>query len=67
MPQQNVAHVFCTIGNVNLNSMSKIVIFHVVYAISVRYRWMSLVSPTCQWGEGEIPFFNTAAVLSLPP
>jgi hypothetical protein len=36
MPQQIAAHVLHVIKNVNLSSMPKVVIFHVLYAISVR-------------------------------
>jgi hypothetical protein len=49
MPQKNVAGMVYAIENTNLSSMPKVVIFHVLYAISVRCSWMLLVGPTYQW------------------
>jgi hypothetical protein len=43
MPPQNVALVLYAMKNINLSSMPKVAIFHVLYAISVRCSWMPLV------------------------
>jgi hypothetical protein len=43
MPQQNVTHVLYAIRITNLSSMPKVIIFHVLYDISVRGSWMPSV------------------------
>jgi hypothetical protein len=56
-----------------LSSMPKIVIFLVLYAISVSFtvRWMDAISgpsvgPTRQWEREKIPFFLTSTATPSP-
>jgi hypothetical protein len=43
MLQQNVAHVLYAIETAKLSPMPKVVIFLVLYAVSVRSNWMPSV------------------------
>jgi hypothetical protein len=75
MPQKNIAHVIYSIENTDLSSMPNIVIFHVLYVISVNLtaRGMDAISgpsvgPTRQW-ERENPLLpprSRSSSLRLP-
>jgi hypothetical protein len=43
LPRQNVSHVLYVTENAKMSPMSKVVIFSVLYAISVRCGWMPSV------------------------
>jgi hypothetical protein len=62
MPPKNIAHVSYAIENTDLSSVSKIVIFHVLYVISVSFTFRGMdvvngpsVGLTREWERGKSP------------